>query len=340
MAELQGGLSFSNFELPLAVCLFSGGLDSLSGAVGQLLRDPDRHVVCVAGSTSDWVGNVQASLVMGLRRRFHGRATLLKVPFHLALPEEAWPEETSQRARGFVHLMLGAVGSVLVGADSLNVHENGVGAINLPYTGAEFGARMSKAMHPIALAEAAKWLSAYLGHPFRIVGNALGLTKTQASRTLIEADLGGLVAQSFSCDGFQRVAGQHQCGVCTSCLMRRQSIYASGLSAFDNPELYKYDITNSDVCIANQHLTGLRLMLDQLTVLDRCLAAGDPWRALVHVFPSLREIEARAADWYDVGGPDLPSTALPSMYAAYLKEWEQFPISPSLRRGSTLERVA
>lgn len=276
---------------------------------------------------------------MSLRKRFHGRATLLKVPFHLALPEEAWPEETTQRARGFGHLMLGAVGSVLSGSDTLNVHENGVGAINLPYIGAEFGARMSKAMHPIALAEAATWFSAYLGHPFRIVSTALGLTKAQASRTIIEADLGGLVADSFSCDGFQRVTDQHQCGVCTSCLMRRQSIYASGLSGFDSPERYRYDITNPDVYIPNYHLVGLRLMLDQLSVLDRCLAADDPWRALVHRFPSLSELEARAADWRDVGGPNLPSTALPSMYAAYLKEWEQFPISPELRRGRTLERV-
>lgn len=341
ICELQGGLAFSPFDLRPAVCLFSGGLDSLSGAVGQLLRTPDLHIVCVAGSTSDWAGSLQASLVADLRRRFNGRATILKVPFNLALPEDgAWPEETSQRARGFVHLMLGAVGTLLSGNETLNVHENGVGALNLPYTGAEFGARMSKAMHPITLADAADWLSTYLGHPFRILGSALGLTKAQACQALVEADLGGLVAGSFSCDGFQRVAGQHQCGVCTSCLMRRQSIYAAGLSGFDNPELYRFDITNPDVAISDQHLAGLRLMLDQLTVLDRCLAADNPWRALVDAFPSLRELEARAADWQDVGGPDLPSTTLPSMYAAYLKEWEQFPICPSLRRGTTLGRAA
>ncbi|MDP2896278.1 MAG: hypothetical protein Q8Q12_06935 [bacterium] len=199
---------------------------------------------------------------------------------------------------------------------------------------------MSKAMHPMALADTANWLSTYLNHPFRIVGTALGLTKAQGCRTLIVADLGGLLARSFSCDGFQRVTGQPACGICKSCLMRRQSIYAGGLSGFDKPEAYISDITNPEVVISDHHIHGLRLMLDQLSVLDQCLAASDPWRALVDAFPPLLELEARAEDWQDVGGPGLPSTTLPSMYAAYVKEWEQFPISPSLRRGIGLGKAA
>lgn len=338
--ELQGSLPFQSSHAPRAVCLFSGGLDSLAGATGEMLRSPDLQIVCVAGATNDWIGNVQASLVAGLRGRFDGRASLLKIPFHLAEPEDGyWPEETTQRARGFIHLMLGAVGSVLAGTDTLNVHENGVGAINLPYSGAQFGARMTKAMQPIALADTASWLSSYLGRRFRIVGTSLGSTKAQAAQAMVEAGLGSLATQSFSCDGFQRVAGQHQCGVCTSCLLRRQSIYASGLSGFDNPALYKFDVTNPHAEVPKEHTLGLRVMLDQLTVLRECLTARDPWMELVDNYPSLHELEARAADWQSVGGPDLPSTALPLLYATYLKEWEQFPISPKLRHGMTLARI-
>lgn len=177
-------------------------------------------------------------------------------------------------------------------------------------------------MHPLVLADATKWLSTYLGHPFRISSTGLGLTKAQACGDLLEADLGHLVAQSFSCDGFQRVAGQHHCGTCTSCLLRRQSIDASSLSRFDNPKRYRFDVTNPEARIPEHRLVGLRLMLDQMSVLDQCLATEDPWRALVNVFPELYELEARGEEWRDVGGSGLPSISIPAMYHAYIDEWE------------------
>lgn len=340
-SELHQALLSFPFDHSPSVCLFSGGLDSLAGSVGYLLRNPDRHLICVAGSTSEWISSVQAGLATGVMIRFHDRVTLLRVPFHLTSPGQGtWQEESSQRARGFTHLILGVVAAELAAVKALIVHENGVGALNLPYTGAQFGAHMSRAMHPLVLAEATKWLSTYLGHPFRIFSTGLSLTKAQACGDLLEADLANLAAQSLSCDGFQRVAGQHHCGTCTSCLLRRQSIYVSGLSRFDNPKQYRFDVTDPEALIPEHRLVGLRLMLDQLSVLDRCLATVDPWRALVNVFPELHELEARGEEWRYVGGSGLPSNSIPALYRAYVDEWEQFPISPSLSHIVRMGRAA
>lgn len=340
-SEVQSALFALPFGRDLAVCLFSGGLDSLAGAVRLLLQDAECHLICIGGATNDWLGQTMRELLAALARRFGERVTPLIVPFHLASPDGAdLPEETTQRSRAFLYLILGAVTALLARTSSLIVHENGVGALNLPYNGAQFGTHLTRAMCPLALADTANWLSTYLGRPFRIVSSALGLTKAGACRPLTEAGLRHLVSATFSCDGFQRRAGQPRCGVCTSCLLRRQSLYASGLAQFDNAGRYRFDVTAPANTVPERHRTWLRLMLDQRHVLRQCVLAADPWRALVDVFPSLLELEARTADWQAIGGPDRPATTIPKLYRGYVQEWEQFPIDPSWGCGSGLTSAA
>jgi hypothetical protein len=331
--EQQGILFTIRFDAEPAVCLFSGGLDSLAGAADQLQQNATGHLICLAGSTSNWIGSVQADLAAALARRFADRATLVRVPFELGGSDpDTLSEEASQRARAFVHLALGATGAVLAGSVGLSVYENGVGALNLPYTGEQFGSQMTRAMHPLALADTAKWLSAYLGRPFSIRGTMLGRTKAQACQSIVDAGLGDWASRSFSCDGFQRVAGQPQCGMCASCLLRRQALHAAGLSAYDSGRGYRFDVTDPSAIIPSQHFVWLHLMLDQVSTLRRCLAAPDPWSALIGCFPMLLELDSRASDWSGVGGPRLPGRTIPALYGSYVREWEQFPVGALQQR--------
>lgn len=332
-AEAQEVLLTVPQDLPLALCLFSGGLDSLNGAVSQLMADKAVRLLCVGGTTSSWLGTRQEELIGAVGRHFGGRASSLLVAFDLAVPHVPWSEEPTQRTRGFIHLVLGAVAAVMAGVDRLSVHENGVGALNLPYTAAQHGAQMTRATHPLMLAEMSAWLSRYLGRSFQVVGSSLGVTKAQATRILAEAGLGRLVPRTFSCDGFQRVAGRPQCGVCPSCLLRRQALHTAGLARFDDAGRYRFDVTDQTCRLPAVHKVGIALMQDQLDVLRRCLGTESPWPALVNAFPVLWEVEQREAEWRAAGGPGDLATTLVGMYRAYVEEWETFPLAPALRPG-------
>jgi len=137
--------------------------------------------------------------------------------------------------------------------------------------------------------------------PFRIVGSSLGRTKAQSCGALTQAGLEHLVGRTFSCDGFQRVAGRPQCRTCTSCLLRRQAIHAAGLAQHDRVDRYRFDVTDPN---------------------------HRPWSALIGAFPSLWELESRADDWRAVGGPGTSSATLVDMYRACVDEWTRFPVVP------------
>lgn len=332
-AEAQEVLLKVPLDGPVTVCLFSGGLDSLNGAVSLLMTDSTQRLLCVSGATSAWVGTRQMDLVSAMGRRFGGRSTPLLVPFDLAIPASTWIQEPTQRTRGFIHMVLGVVAAVMAGVNRLTVHENGVGALNLPYTAAQHGAQMTRATHPLTLADTSSWLSSYLGSPFRIVGSSLGVTKAQATCILAEAGLGHLVPRTFSCDGFQRIAGRPQCGVCTSCLLRRQALFASGLARFDDAGRYRFDVTDPECRIPSAMRGGIALMLDQVDILRLCLRAAAPWSALVDTFPDLWQVEQRRSEWQAAGGPGDPSAAIVGLYDAYVEEWESFPLGRTPRLG-------
>jgi hypothetical protein len=309
------------------VCLFSGGLDSFAGAVDLLHHNERRNLICVGGTTNGRIGFAQSELCGILDRKFRDRATLVRVKVHLTTDPEGWAEEATQRSRGFFHLSIGAAVAAAIGSSTLHVSENGIGAINLPYTSAQLGTHMTRSMHPSILVDAAKWFTEYFGREIGIVNGMLGLTKAQACRKVAKSGLDSAIPASFSCDGFQRVSGRPQCGVCTSCLLRRQALHASGLGSQDDPTRYCLDVTDPNAEIPRERLVGLRLMRDQVATLRRCLDQPDPWVAIIDEFPALAELTDCGTDWHNAGGTGLPSRDIPALYRTYVDEWEKFPVS-------------
>jgi hypothetical protein len=148
-SETQGRLFLDPPSDPTDVALFSGGLDSLLGAVSDAESGTGELVLVGAGTQSRMIGK-QRELVRELQHSMPRRIRSVIVPVNLTAAGKALGlgQESSQRSRGFVFLALGAAVANAAGRDQLRVHENGPGALNLPLTAAQRGSMNTRAARP------------------------------------------------------------------------------------------------------------------------------------------------------------------------------------------------
>ncbi|MDW7711840.1 MAG: 7-cyano-7-deazaguanine synthase [Deferrisomatales bacterium] len=266
-SEVQGHLFADRLPDDTMVSLFSGGLDSLVGLAGDVLDLRPSMLLLVCAQTNDRIRPVQQRLIREISKRKNQacRRVGVRFGFHRRAKGRYGRDERTQRTRAFSFLALGAVMARHVGLDSARVYENGVGAINLPYTDAQVGAQSSRASNPLALHLVEQVIGQATGRAFSFELPLGFTTKATACRRLADVGLADLVAQSISCDGFpQRISGRVQCGVCTSCVLRRQSLFQSGLAGQDPGEKYVYDLLDSNRLPPSKKLIELRAMQHQV----------------------------------------------------------------------------
>jgi hypothetical protein len=307
--EPQGSL-FDTVPDRLAPVLFSGGLDSAAGLASHLA---DGDAVAVSVDTNNWMQHVQQRVLRDLQTASGNSC----VPLRYRVSVGASSIESSQRSRGLLFLGVGIATSWALHQNRLRVFENGIGAINLPYLRAQHGSQATKSMHPRTLRLTEQLAAAVSGRPFRIEAPALTLTKAQVIQAAPTAADSAL-AQTVSCDtGFSaRVRDHAPCGICTSCLLRRQGLQAAGRTDLDAAASYR----SSPLA----HPVAFQAMMWQVTRLDACLAQPDPWLSLVSEFPEVLDT-----------APLAPADVV-SLYRSYVREWKglegAFPIGGQLRR--------
>jgi len=248
-ARPAGSLYPPELDRPF-VGLYSGGLDSLAGAVAQSLDPAFASGVLVGGQSGSGLKSLQDRQLQAFRTRlphlhwepFRGYAHPCKERHLRDWHVREQSQEKSQRSRAFLFLVVGAVTAHAYGTDRLHVYENGVGAINLPYSAAFSGVDQTRAMHPHTLHQASRLFSALFGQPFRVVNTSLWRTKGEMCAQLAAEGLGDLVNMTVSCDSYPLRETRKQCGRCTSCLLRRLSLLAAGLRETDDQALYRDDI--------------------------------------------------------------------------------------------------
>jgi hypothetical protein len=111
------------------VLLFSGGLDSLGGAVQEAIRDK-RHLALVSHRANPKIHSKQKLLVNDLRAFCPG-----KKPFHVPVwvqKAESLDREYTQRTRTFLYAALATVVARAFGLRRIRFYENGVVSLNLP----------------------------------------------------------------------------------------------------------------------------------------------------------------------------------------------------------------
>lgn len=202
------------------VCLFSGGLDSLIGAIDCF--DAKRRPLLVSRA-SNKDGKYQKDL-----RGFLPQGPTLSVNDD---PHAEHAAEGSTRTRSFLFLALAACAAAAISEAKggkkipLYIPENGFIALNPPMTRRRYGALSTRTAHPHYLAGIqavfdSVGIPAILENPYYFMtkGEALAACSNQAL-------INKLGTSSVSCGKWKRA--NMQCGKCVPCLIRRASFHAN-----------------------------------------------------------------------------------------------------------------
>lgn len=222
------------------LALFSGGLDSLIGAIDALEAGRTPLLISHAGegATSD----AQGTIFDALKAHYRGRS-FERLRLWMAFPDgfiRGSAGENTTRGRSFLFFALGVfAGTGLERAFTLKVPENGLIAVNVPLDPLRLGALSTRTTHPFYIA---RWNDALgtLGISGRIENPYWDRTKGEmAEECANPALLRRLTPASLSCasKGRWQGLGTQHCGYCLPCLIRRASLL-KGFRPDRDPTIY------------------------------------------------------------------------------------------------------
>lgn len=226
------------------VMLFSGGLDSLAGAVELLARTND-SIFLVSHRSSPQAKRTQNRLFSALEQRHHRR--LYHCSFECSLKGERANEET-QRTRSFIYCAVAFVLANLLDDNRFLVFENGITSVNIPRRQDAMNARASRTTHPKALFLMTDFLKAVAGGEVQLETPFLWKTKADIFELIRDHDLVTLISSSVSCSRTRNTRRQTtHCGGCFQCVDRRFAAYASGCDDADDAGIYSSDFVTDQI---------------------------------------------------------------------------------------------
>jgi 7-cyano-7-deazaguanine synthase in queuosine biosynthesis len=222
------------------VVLFSGGLDSLAGAIEEGVAQK-RRVLLVTHKPTDKLNGVHAALQAGLAAKAGKFA-----PTHLYVrinKDSDLNRNYTQRTRSFLYAAVGAAVARMQGLDLLRFYENGVVTMNLPVCAQVVGTRATRTTHPRVLAAFENLFSLVAGNRFRVENSFVWDTKADVIKRILKHGCGDLIGASVSCAHTWTYSKEFpHCGTCSQCIDRRVGIVAAGAENFDPAEKYKSDV--------------------------------------------------------------------------------------------------
>lgn len=233
-----GDLKDWPFYAPSRVIMFSGGLDSLAGAVETAAAG--EKLVLVSHRPVSTIETRQNILFKELQKLSPGK--LIRVPVWVN-KAEALGREPTQRTRSFLFAALGTLVAQSVQANGVRFFENGVVSLNLPIAQEALRSRASRTTHPLALHLLSSLCAAIIGTDFAVDNPFLFKTKTEVVASIGKHQASHLIGYTCSCSRsmFQTKAQPH-CGHCSQCIDRRFAILASALQEYDPTRGYLSDV--------------------------------------------------------------------------------------------------
>ena len=302
------------------VCLFSGGLDSLIGAIDALESSPTDKVFLVghqdryAKTKSD-----QNRLDTILKKQYQSQFDLLQVrigPKPLKIGSKRASQENTLRSRSFLFIALGVYAARSIGEQvPLLLPENGAIALNVPMTPSRRGSCSTRTAHPFFLQTLRKMFTK-LGIENALC-NPLGMkTKGECvAQCRNQRLLRAAAKESVSCAKRGHNATWHNrnargCGRCLPCIYRRASLHKVGWDT----ENYGRDICTGEVDLASDKtladdlralVSFLRRDVSREEIATLLLANGHLDRTRL---PAYADVVARSTDevraWLRDKGPD------------------------------------
>ncbi|TCD08598.1 hypothetical protein EZ449_12220 [Pedobacter frigidisoli] len=240
------GFSQSTFMLPVQgpeeayqasftqINLFSGGLDSLIGAITFLENNPEQNLLVISHYDSQMKGpkGDQSDLLDMLNNRYGDR--LVAVPSVKVELEKPGAKETTFRSRSI--LFIGMAGIVADGLNlDLKVPENGSVSLNFPLSPSRRSACSTRTTHPRVI-DSINLIWSHLGisptveNPFEF--NTKGAMVESIDG--IADEINEMILRSNSCgkrrhDERKANPDAKHCGVCMPCIYRRAAMMKIGL---------------------------------------------------------------------------------------------------------------
>jgi hypothetical protein len=226
------------------VILFSGGIDSLGGAVQEAVANK-RKIALVSHRSSPQIATRQKDLLKDL-----GKYCSTK-PFHVPVwvnKEKSLGREYTQRTRSFLYASLATVVARIFGLCKIEFFENGVVSINLPIAPQVIGGRATRTTHPQVINGFSQIFTALLQKPFAVENPFLWMTKAEVVRSIREAGCGDLIKYSTSCTHVWEMTNlKTHCGKCSQCISRRFATLSAGCPDKEDPEeIYETDLLKGE----------------------------------------------------------------------------------------------
>ena len=236
------------------ISLFSGGLDSLIGAINTLADlQSDDKVILASHFDSNSVGpnSDQRALIDILSKHFPKKAYWIQTTVTLSrhdINNNPLILEGSYRSRSLLFISIGLYFfSQNVKTNTLLIPENGTISLNFPLTPSRSSSLSTRTTHPYFLSSLQEFIDKTIGkinlsNPYsfqtkgEMVSNCVDQKALQISYT-----------ESVSCGKRGRKSywairsGTDHCGVCMPCIYRRAALHKNGLDL----QTYGNDILNA-----------------------------------------------------------------------------------------------
>jgi hypothetical protein len=229
------------------VCLFSGGLDSLIGAIDELEHvQPGKKLLLISHKDLGKEGKDQESIIDILNRQHFYENKYVQIQTSVGIGKKNMGEriarESTFRSRSLLFIAMGIYAAHKIGQNiPLIIPENGTIALNVPLMPSRRSACSTRTTHPEFLDRIKKILAAIgISNP---MDNPCEL-KTKGEmvyRSVNQLILRQLIDFSCSCakrghtshwDASPEVIAQNNirhCGMCLPCIYRRVSLHMNGL---------------------------------------------------------------------------------------------------------------
>ena len=220
------------------VLMFSGGLDSLGGALETARKG--ENLVLVSHRPVATQSRRQVKLFEEIKERYS--LPMIHVPVWINKDENKGREPT-QRTRSFLYAAIGSIVAASVDAGGIRFFENGVVSLNLPVADEVTRARASRTTHPITLHEFERFFGMVLERQIVVDNPFLFKTKADVLSSIRANGGAEFICLTCSCSHpiFQSKTRWH-CGACSQCIDRRMAVFAADLGQYDSENDYEIDV--------------------------------------------------------------------------------------------------